>query len=363
MKKLSWIMILIFLLCDLTIGQTEEFQTVPAERIPDILNTISNHIHENFRRIHTLEGETEVSWYVVYKGETAKDIFVRNTDAIGEAPNSIMEIALSKTTFSCDLDKGFFYSKNHRTIPSRYIDPLSGKDLGTKSIPWYRISILTPEYYLQSMPNRMRDGHIVQRRVVKEKVDKDCSSCERPSVVDPRNLFNFRSPLWLQYPRILKRIREKGEYVVDEYALKVEELILPDIVQYRVHEPTKNRPHGNVWFINTFSSNAGYNMVAYEETRSDGRLMHKRSVEYKLIEGVYVPSKETKENLDAENSSQQYQKTRTFKNVRLNHSIPAETFTYNNLGLENGDEFVDKILGKEYTYQEGVLVEIKKNDK
>jgi hypothetical protein len=361
--KLSSIIIVIFVLCDLTTARPEAFQAVPGDKVPDILNTISNHVHENFRLINTWQAETQVSRYVVYKGEKAKDIFIRNTDAVGEAPNTVAEIHENQTTFSCDLDKGLFYTKNQRTTPKRYIDPVSGKDLGTKSSPsWYRIAILTPAYYLQSMPNRIRDGHIVDRRAVREKVDKDCPSCEPPSVVDPRDLFDARSPVWLSYPRIVERIRERGKYVLDDkYALKVERQELEGDVQYRIHQPAKIRPEGgNVWFIKTFSSSAGYNVTSFRMISVTQGLMHKRNLEYQLLEGIYVPSKATEENFDLENGSLQYRKVRIFKNVRLNHPIPLETFTYNNLGLEDGDDFEDRILDKKYVYRQRELVEVPK---
>jgi hypothetical protein len=38
--------------------------------------------------------------------------------------------------------------------------------------------------------------------------------------------------------------------------------------------------------------------------------------------------------------------------------LDKNTFTYKNLGLKNGDQFIDKILQKEYTYQNGELIEL-----
>jgi hypothetical protein len=360
--KSSFDVIIVLLLCGLAMGQTETFQPVEPEKIPDILNTIINRVHENFRRIHTWQAETEVSWHNVYKGDKAKDIFMR-TDAIGEAPNSITEITQSKTTFSCDLDKGFFYTKNNRTTPRRYIDLDNGKELGTKSMPnWYRVAILKPDYSLESTPYRIKKGRVVQSMAVKEKVDKNCTSCEQTSVVDPRDLFDARSPVWLNYPHILERIGENGEFIVDDrYALKVEKRVLDGDVQYRVHQPAKTGPNGeNIWLIKTFSSNAAYNMISAEITRVGGEPINKRTFEYQLIEGVYVPNKTTEEKFDFEDGSLKYLKTKVYKNILLNHSIPTETFTYDNLGFEDGDILVDKVNDKKYTYQNKQLIEVKK---
>ena len=76
LRKLSLMTILILLLlCDFANGQMGAFQVVSPERIPEILDEISTHVHQNFVKINTLEGETQVSWYDVYKGEKAKRVF------------------------------------------------------------------------------------------------------------------------------------------------------------------------------------------------------------------------------------------------------------------------------------------------
>jgi len=366
--KSSFNTIIVFLLCGLVMGQAETFQPVVPEKIPDILNTIVDHVQENFRRIHTWQAEIEVSWYDVYKGDRAEDIFMRNTDAIGEVPNSIIEITQSKTMFSCDFDKEFFYTNNLRTTPRHYIDMDSDKDLGTKSVPrWYKIAIMTPDYSLESTPHQIRDGNVVHDIAVKDKVEKDCTSCAQPSVVDPRDLFDAKSPVWINYPLILDRIRQKGEFVVDNrYALKVEQRVLDGDVQYRIHQPAKigrDDENINIWLVKTFSSNAAYNMIHSEITRINGEPIHRQTFKYRLIEGVYVPSNTTEENFAFEDGSLKSQKKKTYKNIRLNHSIPEGIFTYKNLGLEEGDIFVDKTEDREYTYQGGELVEVEKTKK
>ena len=53
----------------------------------------------------------------------------------------------------------------------------------------------------------------------------------------------------------------------------------------------------------------------------------------------------------------------TFKNHLVNDPIPEETFTYKNLGLKDGDKFIDKIKNKEYKYKAGKLVEVEKKKK
>lgn len=361
--KLNWVLIVTMLLYDFAMGQAEEFQVVPAEKIPDILNTVSIQVKDNFLRIHSWEGEISVSRYVVYK-ENTKDIFERHTDAFGEPPVRIAKFTTSTITFSSDLDKGLFYAQVSRKTPSRYMDPMNGRDLGTKSIPWYRISILTPEYHFHSSPSKMLNGYPVQRKAIKDKLDKDCTACERPSVFNPADLFDTRTPVWKKFPRIVEKIKERGEYVADAYALKVEQKILPNTVQYRVHEPFKTKLEGgNLWEIKTFSSDIAYNMISLEVTSTKAELLRRQTLEYQPVQNVYLPSKAIYEIFDPNDGILRYRKELTFKDNILNRVIPAEKFTYKNLGLENNDEFVDKTLEKRYTYQDGILVEAQKTDK
>ncbi len=364
-RKISAMIIVIPLLCNFALGKIGVFEVVPAQRIPDVLNTISTCVHQNFLKINSWEGETDVSWYTEYKGKEAKRIFESRTGAVGDPPNRIAELMESTTKFSSDFGKDLFYVKVLRKNLSRYVDLVGNRDLGTNSIPWWRISISTPDYYMESTPNRIRDGQVVQRRAVKENIDKECSSCERLPVVDTLDLFDAGTPVWLTYSHILERIKEKGEYVVDgKYALKVEQRVLDGDLQYRIHEPAKVGPEGdNIWLIKTYSTNAGWNMISSERRRANGELVSRQTLEYQSVQSVYILSSTTYETLDPNDGSLTYQKKKTYKNIRLNHSIPEEIFTYKNLGIEEGDMFIDKIENKEYTYQGGELVEVEKTKK
>ena len=57
-----------------------------------------------------------------------------------------------------------------------------------------------------------------------------------------------------------------------------------------------------------------------------------------------------------ENGEMSYERECLFNNIKINHVIPEETFTYKNLGLKDGDKFVDKIQNKEYIYQDEELI-------
>jgi len=352
---------LIILTFGLALGQSDTFQAVEPEKIPGILRTISNQTKANFEKIHTWQGELESSMRSIDKGNNAKKTFETLTDGVGPCPNEVASLSENKNTFKCDLDRGLFYSKNSREAPSRFIDPAINKDLGTKSVPRSSSQIVTKEYQCTAEPSVRKNGEVIQRKAVKENVDADGPRVGLQPVYLPHYIFNIDSQVWGHYPDIIKIIKEKGEYVADGLALKVEQRTLSGDIQYRVHEPfiLITFKTFNGWVINTFSANAGYNIISSERICADGKLMQKKSTEYQKINGVYVPIKDAEDTYDySRDFSLQGHTERVFKNVRINDAIPTETFTYNNLGLENGDKFEDKIVGKKYIYQNANLVPV-----
>jgi len=352
-----------FILLASTLALAEEaFNAVESEKIPGILRTISNQSKQNFEKIHTWQGELGVSRHSVDRGENAKETFETLTDAVGPRPNEVDELTSSRIIFKCDLDKGLSYSKVSRETPTRYFDAADGRDLGTKSETRCESRIVTDEYRLSAEPSTRWKGEVVERKATKEKIDKDDLSSKRlqPAYLS-KYIFDIESQVWHIYPRIAEIIEEKGEYVIDGLAPKVEQRTISGDLQYRIRLPFKlNRfDINNVWVTKIFSADAGYNMISSERTSADGgKLMQQESMEYEKINDVCVPIRRTKDTYDFRDFTLRVHEENVFKNVRINEAIPSETFTYKNLGLESGDKFVDKIAGKEYKYQDANLVPI-----
>jgi len=366
--KVNACIVLILSAYSLAIAQSETFEAVESKKIPGILRTISEQTRANFEQIHTWQGELEFFQYSIDRGSAAKSTFEIMTDAVGSCPNEIAEFTENTIIFKCDLDKGLSYSKRSREAPSRYIDPATNKDLGTKSTPSSSSQIATKEYRYSEEPVAMRKGVIVERKAVKDRVDADCPSCkgQQPDYL-PRYVLDIDSQVWQRYPEYANTIEKKGEYVVDGLALKVEERTLSGDVQYRVHEPLRLNTFDikNFWIINTFSANAGYNIISSEKIRAgDGKLMEKQTMEYQKANGVYVPIRNTEDRYDfSRDFTLRSHEEIVLKNVRINDVIAAETFTYKNLGLANGDKFIDKIEGREYKYQDANLVPLAEPNK
>jgi len=155
---------------------------------------------------------------------------------------------------------------------------------------------------------------------------------------------------------VLQYINEDGKYGIDGYSLKVEERMDESITEYRIQLPGKVAPEAYLFLTMFFSSEKGFNIISVETTDHNGKLSQRSTWDYDLVNGVYIPSKTTEQIFERKNGGLSYEAKYTFKNQKVNRPIPEETFRYKNLGLKNGDKFIDNILREEYIYQDGELI-------
>lgn len=337
------------------------FSPVSPDDIPDILTMISAQVRSNYEHIKTWQGKIDSTVAVIYEGPAAERVFKNKTDSVGKIPKAVREYSERTVRFAVDCEKNFFYAKKYRQNPRQYTDLKSGRNFVTKSLSTYEVVISTPEYYIYSRPDRrMRGGGPIVRRSAVKKEAQECSRSEMAGVFDPRRCFIPGSPIWETFPRVVQYINEHGNFSVDGHALKVEERMSGTITEYRIQLPGKLSPGNYLFMTMVFSSDKRFNITSLETTISDGQLFQKMTWDYGLVDGLYLPNKTTKQDFSGENAKLSYDKRSFFKNSKINRPIPAKTFTYKNLGLENGDRFVDKILHKDYFYQNRELIPIVK---
>ncbi|MBA7648323.1 hypothetical protein ES703_56109 [subsurface metagenome] len=339
-----------------------EFNPVEPNRIPETLTMISNRIQSNYDQIKTWQGKEEVIEDYIYEGAKAERLFKTKTDGLGEIPSQIRKHTETIIEFSLDAEKGFKYANYYPIKPLQYADLKSLRDLGAKGIAGRRRNIVTPEYQIDCTGDTMRDGIVMSRRAVKQARPKNNLACagNLDPVYDPRISFKaFGNQIWQLFPMLVELIKKRGKYSVDEYDLKVEERKSGDITEYRIILPSKGgSPESYQYFFSrmVFSSDKGFNIISYQHTVQNGILLRNRTWNYDFVDGVHVPKIMTQQDFNWPNGTLRHERIVTFKNQKVNKPISAETFTYKNLGLKNGDKFIDKILYKEYTYQDEKLI-------
>jgi hypothetical protein len=350
------------------VRDNHEFHPVDSNRISNILNMISNQVQSNYEQIKTWQGKVEVIEDYIYEGAKAQELFKTKTDGLGEIPSQIRKHTEAIIEFSLRAEKDFIHAAYSPIRPLQYTDLETGRELGAKGILGSRTAILTPEYQYDCTGDRMRNGVTVSRMAVKQARAKNNLACDSNSspVYDPRKSFlSFGNHIWELFPKLVEPIKKHGKFSVDEYDLKVEELKDGDITEYRVILPSKRSLESQLYFFFTlvFRSDKGFNIISFQETDRNGRLLQNRTWDYDLVNGVYVASKMTQQDFDWSNGKLRHERIVTLKDQKVNKSIPEEAFTYKNLGLKDGDKFIDKILDKEYTYKDQTLIEVVKKSK
>lgn len=335
-----------------------EYKLVSYNKIAEILNMISDKVQNNYKLIRTWEGKVKSELSYIHEGKTAKKIFKSSTNNIGDPPRVIMKTAEVVTEFSLDAEKNSVFVHNYPDKQVKHKDLYTGRDLGTKGISGEARSILTKEYYITCKAEKRRDGITTSRKALKQSL-KDCTSCQSQPVFDPREDFGTVQRKTLLH--ILEQIKKNGEWKVDDYNLKVEEYKNGDIIDYKITIPGKITEGNIVFTTMTFSGQKGFNITLFQVTDPNGRIFQNGTWDYELVEDIYLPKEITHKNYMRKDGGLSYSKKNFYEDSRINHSIAPEKFTYKNLGLKEGDAFVDEIENKKYTYQkDGNLKEIVK---
>ena len=347
------------------LGSNQECKWISVDQndIAKILNMIGERVRENQNKLTTWQGKLKIVHASIDRGATAKKMFKERLKDDGKPiPNRIIEHQEFTREFALDVNKKLLY-ENYYPDPDRQkhliMDLDTGRELPLKQN--VRLGsgkfILTADLHIDCMDNKNRDGVIANRTVIKQKRPKDKKSPRNllPPVFDPRETMRiFGNPLWETFANYVAYIDKHGPISTFQgYTIKVEveECDVGDVKKYKIVLPSVSSGGPKVYMFSTLvcSSDAGFNVISYSDTADYNKILENKTWDYGLIDGVYIPVKQTKESLDYLTGDLNDQSTLTFIDQKVNEPIPAEVFTYKNLGLQNGDKFIDKTLGKEYT--------------
>ena len=342
-----------------------QFQSVAKESIPDILDQISAQIRGNCDQINTWQGEVEFDDNKMNKGDTAEKIFRNRTAWQGEAPQSIMQRASGTRIFIIDIKNESNYEYLFRKEPIMYIDVNTGIPLDTLpgfSFPLHETMIVTSQEYLECTPNRYRGTTIVSRRAIKKTLEKPIKkgiSGQRTTVLkedvfDPRKFFCM-SQLWDYFAECKKRLEQDNEDS-NLPPTRFEESRDGNAIVYHMLIPFRATKTQHIFISIYFASETGFNMVKAETLGPEYQKYTSTKIKYTTLGGIYIPYSIDRYTYDINDSSMVSEIKYVIKDQQLNKPIPTETFTYKNLGLKDGDEFIDKTENKKYKYENANLV-------
>jgi len=363
-------------LCMADNTQPCNWAAVNQERFSEILTMIDSRVEDNYDRIKTWQGKVNMVFINRHKGENVKRFYDRML-VDKPLPNEVIDHVELKRKFALDGNKGLQYESVYPDAQQYVLDTQTGNEIqlnervqinsGTK--------ILTPTYQIISRERKDRDGVIVARRTIKQKrpAGMPIRRSNLPPVFDPRDTMRIFgdineetfAPLGGTFAKQLKYF-DKQPLLDGHPTITVKECVLGDVKKYKISLITLTRGSDGetipLFFNLVCSSEMGFNVVSYSLTDAEGKKFEEKTFEYELFNDVYLPVRKDDLNFDHSTGNLIKHNSITFYNEKVNKPIPEETFGYQNLGLENGDRFIDRISDKTFAYKNGELIEVAEND-
>jgi hypothetical protein len=346
----------IFTLVRPAIGaDTGGFQKIDPNKVPDELAMLSAVTKANYEKIKTLQGKVTFEDTIIYRGAYAADLLKRHAGITIKEPNELADIAEGTTEFKLDLGKNLFFKYMNRPKPMEYIDLDKGIAYTSSEGSFERTGIITGEYKIESYPyTKKKDGTILTRMAEKR-------LRRQPEIItddsDPRIGFNIGRPVWELLSQFSDGLRSYNKGDINTfYDVVLEKEQTAKGITYRMQltDPGASQPFEK--FV--LDGEKGFNPTYIEVKNDKGITISEITTDFIKIEGIFLPSKRHVIQYDGADGRLRREAKSTFSNMQVNMTLPKNTFSLNNLGLCNGDKFVDKILNKEYTYQDANLVSI-----
>jgi len=330
-------------------ADTGAFQKVEPNQVPDELAMLADVTQANYEKIKTWQGKISFEDMIIYQGAYAADLLERYAGVTIKEPNELGQMAMGTKAFKIDMEKNLLFKYMNWPKPTEFIDFDNSVIYPSLSKPVEVTKIITGEYEIESSPYTFKeDGTILSRLARKRprnpsQIDSDES--------DPRYCFSIGQFPWVLLPRISEWVHRQNTDPNDSLALEKAQTAEGAI--YRIQ--LKNSLFE--WKY-TFEEEKGFNPTHIEVKNNKGIKISEGTVDWIKIQGIFLPSEKQVFQYDGDNGLLRRQAKSTFSDMQVNITLPEGTFSLNNLSLKNGDKFIDKIEGKEYTYQDTNLVPV-----
>ncbi|MCD6175804.1 MAG: hypothetical protein J7K65_08600 [Planctomycetes bacterium] len=333
-----------------------DFQKVDPNKMSDELNILSSAVKANFDKIKTWQGRISFEKLIIYRGTDTVGLLEKFADVKSvKNPNELGQLAVGTTQFKIDLEKNVLFRHRNRPGPLEYIDFDKSLSYPSSAKQFERTIINTPEYEIKCHPyTRKKDGTVTSRfaRKYRGKNFQWFYSEE-----DPRIFFYVGGPPWIQFPALSENLRLYREGAIDSsMALGVilEYAQTPEGIVYRVRITSLGSDQTGATFI--LDSTKGFN-VTYVQEKNNGLTRAEVTRDFVKIDDIFLPSKQNSLYYDNNGHLQRDEKL-ILSEMQINMEIPKSTFSLTNLGLQEGDDYVDEIENKHYKCNvDGELVE------
>lgn len=174
-------------------------------------------------------------------------------------------------------------------------------------------------------------------------------------LVDPIRFFGLDDvPFYESLESKIKYIKEHGKapLTIERKTVGNNELYVLTS-ELRIGDGTKEKPY---LAISTFSSDVGFNAISNVYLSPDGKKINETKWEYLSDDGIFLPSKYHFTKYKEGTSNVFIERLFTLSESKINEEIGEDSFTWEALGITEGDRVRDNILDKDFRYDKGKLI-------
>ncbi len=284
---------------------------------------------------------------------------------VGEAKALIQEFDAAQT-FAIDVKANAIY-RDVETARMRFFETGIDKEVTVPNVgPNDHRWIVTPEAYFVFRPKERATSSFLpdhpeakqKRRVERFPVRE--APMREGGELDPRDFFNLGpgSSFWTGMELYAKAYRgELGPQQKDavERRLNISAAEGPGGRWYRDQMAFDNPGGPMLWMTTLWSPQAGYNPVSTSMAleKPDGKIQSKIEWQWKLYDGVYVPSTIDESLFQAPGGGLSRERRATLKECTLNGPLGDHQFDERGMGLADGDIILNHLERVAYIFKDG----------
>ncbi|MEW4531322.1 hypothetical protein [Maioricimonas sp. JC845] len=275
-------------------------------------------------------------------------------------PYSVHEAGHGRFVLDMRSDELFTYTEADQ-VPL-VIDPVTFQTHALESVgPRAQASLVTAEHFVSFRPHEkygafeeFPDVSVVSERAAFREPPERGGQDVWAQVIDPRTFLGWGNRFWKEFEIYADKL-EQGLDGEEKITVKVRESGRGDADLYIVEYSVPTPPEGRLTFVARCESRVGFNVTRYECRHSGEGPRHRMTIGYETSDGIRVPGDISAEWPADDGEHLRFQRILKMEGIALNEPIEAGTFSYTQLGLEDGERVLDRIDSTLYVLRDGEL--------